>query len=65
MSSIGFDGCVKDVQFDATIWDLNKNTRALGVLPGCPAKVKFCSEEFKNFSSLLMSIFMILICNIS
>ncbi|XP_063440155.1 laminin-like protein epi-1 isoform X2 [Mytilus trossulus] len=47
VSSIGFDGCVKDVQFDATIWDLNKNTRALGVLPGCPAKIR----RTANFAS--------------
>ena len=40
VQSVGFDGCIKDVQFDTEKWDLNKNTRALGVVPACPDKIR-------------------------
>ena len=32
----GFDGCIKDVQLGSALRDINDNTYALGVLPGCP-----------------------------
>ena len=32
----GFDGCIKDVQLGSAVRDINDNTYALGVLPGCP-----------------------------
>ena len=39
MTSIGFDGCVKDVQFGSQTWDLNNNKGAIGVDAGCPEQV--------------------------
>jgi hypothetical protein len=52
VQSVGFDGCIKDVQFDTEKWDLNKNTRALGVVPACPDKVIRYTVVFQRLFSL-------------
>ncbi|XP_071119471.1 laminin subunit alpha-like [Haliotis cracherodii] len=39
VSSIGFDGCIKDIQFGTQTWDLNDNKRAIGVARGCPEQI--------------------------
>lgn len=40
MRSQGFDGCVRDLQFNVNKWDLNKNEAAKGVVRGCPEQVR-------------------------
>ncbi|XP_041356694.1 laminin subunit alpha-like [Gigantopelta aegis] len=39
VTSIGFDGCVKDIQFGSQTWDLNDNKGAIGVDAGCPEQI--------------------------
>ncbi len=52
MTQQGFDGCIKDVQLGSAIRDINENTYALGVLPGCPEVRIMCHHIEKYFSSL-------------
>ncbi|ESO94906.1 hypothetical protein LOTGIDRAFT_144813 [Lottia gigantea] len=35
----GFEGCIKDLQFGSSLWDLNNNRAAKGVVIGCPEQV--------------------------
>ncbi|XP_021350179.1 laminin subunit alpha-like isoform X1 [Mizuhopecten yessoensis] len=39
VSAEGFRGCIKDVQFDSTVWDLINNNEAKGVVRGCPEQM--------------------------
>lgn len=41
VTNSGFDGCIDDVQVDATSVDLSKHVSAFGVTPGCPTQVFF------------------------
>ena len=41
VAQMGFDGCIKDVQLGSALRDINDNTYALGVLPGCPEVTPF------------------------
>ncbi|XP_052778102.1 laminin subunit alpha-like [Mya arenaria] len=39
VTKLGFDGCIEDVALQLGTWDLNENTQAKGVSPGCPAQI--------------------------
>ncbi|XP_061192514.1 laminin subunit alpha-like [Saccostrea echinata] len=39
VTSRGFDGCIRDLQFNINKWDLNKNEVAKGVVRGCPEQI--------------------------
>ncbi|KAK6179097.1 hypothetical protein SNE40_011531 [Patella caerulea] len=39
VTSEGFEGCIKDLQFKSTLWDLNNNRGAKGVVVGCPEQI--------------------------
>ncbi|XP_054719477.1 laminin subunit alpha-like [Uloborus diversus] len=50
VSSVGFEGCIKDMQISAEVIDLNKNKEALGVVNGCPETIAR-TVSFSNTST--------------
>jgi hypothetical protein len=49
VTSMGFNGCIKDVQLNRIARDLNENTGAKDIIPGCPAQVKKDSVNHIRF----------------